>query len=266
MNASKLFRTRCPFRKTAAAVTLSLSCGLFTSTAHAQFVDYAAIAQRLGEFLQTAIREGRDAADQATQISNQATQISNQIQQYQALISKIMNFSISSLFPQPGAQLSLITDVHAFIKQACPGSQDIVQTVLGALNLNNVLDMNGNIIQQQQRICQNITLLQIDNFNMAVNALDELKKYQDMLKKLDAESNANTNPGSVQAVGTLSAQLQASLLTAMKDKEERFKANNSAIATLQSQQSILANIALKGKASTVGTIVQAGAFAAAFSN
>jgi hypothetical protein len=260
----KTTQIRISLPKAACMGTLLLAGILATSPVSAQWLTYdsAAVTKAIDEYAEQAKRWTETAAQYEKEIG----QFQKEVAHYQQMIASVANLKFPTL--AISNNLTPITDTSTFVSQACPGSGGAVSSVLHALGLSS-LDLNGNIAQSQQQICQQVTLLQIDKFNKTADLLTRMGKYGSLFQDIDRLRDAL---GGTTAIG----DLQANTNEAVRDSNKLAKevndwrglmaADDAAIRTLQDQQSILANIALKGKSSVIGNIVQAGAFAAAFSN
>ena len=243
---------------------------LFAGPANAQWVvvDPGAIATAEAGIAK-AIAE---YAEQAKRWSDTLLQYQKEIAHYQQMIASVMSISFSGM--TISNSLTRINDPSSFVSQACPGSSIVAGGVLSAVGLSS-LDLNGNIAQSQRQICQRITLLQIDKFNKTADLLNKMNQYSTLFKQVDA---LRASLGGANSIGDLQANTNEAARDSLKlsgDVENwrgQMMADDVAIRTLQDQQSILANLALKGAHSSgtlggiVGNVVQAGAFAAAFND
>lgn len=192
-------------------------------------------------------------------------QYQKQIAHYQQMIASALNLNFSV---QATGTLTRIVNISDMVAQACPDSGGIAGSVLGITGLSS-LNLGGNIAVNQKTICQQITLLQIDKYNKTADMLERMNQYSGLLQQID---QLRSSLGGASAVGDLQANTNEAVRSTNKlnkeisDWQGQMSANDAAIATLQAQQSILANVALKGKSSAIGEIIQAGAFAAAFND
>ena len=249
-------------RKAGAVLAVLLVSGLMTGQVHAQWLvtDTAAI---------TANSDG-----QALQLAKTAAQYLQQIKQYEAMLTNLKSLNFNLL--PTNNQLTIITDATAQVNQACPGATSLPSMALGALGMDTSL-IDGEIVTQQRVICAQIVMLQVDKYNTVAKMLNHMTDYFSNLKQLsrtlDALSSMADSFGAIgnnTALQNQTSQAQTALATEMANVEQHLKAVDATIAALKDQQSLLANIALKGPAKNSlgalgGQLVQAGAFAAAFS-
>lgn len=252
----KTTRLRTSLRKAACVLPLLLGSLLFTSPARAQLatVDFAAIATAAEEY-----------AEQAKRWSDTVKQYEAQVAHYQQMIARAANLNFSV---EPTSTLDRITDISGMVAQACPGSDNIVDTALSITGLSS-LNLGGNLAKNQQQICQQITLLQIDKYNKTADMLGRMHQYSDLFQQIDQLRNlvdGSSSVGDLQANTNEAARNANKLAKEISDWQGQIAANDAAIHALNEQQSLLANIALKGKSSPLGQIVQAGAFGTAFSD
>jgi hypothetical protein len=218
------------------------------------------------------ILEGTTAASKATQgiqLAKQILQYEQQIQSYVTQLEQLRNIltKIQSL----GSGISLVpktlrpisdADADKLVELTCPAasSAGIFGSVVSAIQST----MGGSLAQSQQNICMAVVRLQVDKYNITASALGQLTLQQSSIQKLGDVVNAistigESNSATSQAQGYL-AQLQTASLT----WKTQMDADEASIKALQQYQSTLAQTRLSGTKNVLGTIVQAGAFAAAF--
>lgn len=239
-------------------VALLIAC-IATKQARAQWqvIDEAAI-----------LSSEKGQAQQLAQLISQYTQM---VTQYQAMLSSLQSLNLN-LIPIDN-QLPLITDPSQQVNQACPGAS-LAGTALGAIGMDPSI-VDGNIVTQQRAICAKIVVLQVDKYNTVAGMLNHMNDYFSGLKQLAATTEqlvgAVANAiGNREALQNQTTQAQTALATEMANVEQHLRAVDATIATLKDQQSLLANVALKGSNATgpgalTGQIIQAAAFSAAFS-
>lgn len=252
----KQYKTH-PFSLATAQILLAIAALGHSAGATAQEVivnDVKSMAKQIQEY-----------AEQAKRWSDTLAQYQKQIAHYQQMIATVMNLNFQSLLPT--AQLQKITDTSTLIRQACPGASSLASTVISSIT---PLNLNGPIKENQDRICQNVVQLRITSYNETVDMLDRLNQYNGLFKKID--DLRNSLMGSSSSQGDMQANTNEAMRNANKLQNEvsnwqaRMNVYETAIKTLESQQSILAGVALKGKSSLTGKAIQAATFAAAFSS
>jgi hypothetical protein len=254
--------------KLAALLTCLLAGGLTTAPAYAQWVvtDPA---------MQTEV-----ATNQVTQIGHMVQQYSQMITQYQSLLSSLQSLDLN--FMPINNKLTPIDNPSQIVQQNCPGAS-ISTTVMSVIGISPSLT-EGEIVGQQRTICANIVMLQVDKYNTVANMLNRMNVYSNAVQQLSDKVNqigqtasnaASAVTGSVgssgdrQGVQNQADQIRNGLATEMAQVQQHLQAVDATISSLKDQQSMLANIALKGSNATgpaalAGQIIQAGAFAAAF--
>lgn len=218
-----------------------------------------------------------DPALQTNVTANQLTQDAHLVQQYTQMITQYTSMlttlrSLNLNIMPINNQLTPISDPSAMVSQACPGAS-LAGSALGAIGLDSSL-VDGEIVSQQRAICTNIVLLQVDKYNTVANMLNQMNNYFAGLQQLTATADkvadmVSNAIGNREMLSNQTQDTQLRLSTEMANAQQHIQAVDATIATLKDQQSILANIALKGSNSTglgalTGQIIQAGAFAAAF--
>lgn len=201
-------------------------------------------------------------AEQAKRWSDTLAQYQRQIAAFQQMVSTITGLSVQSLLPQQPLQK---LDENKLAEQACPGAGNMVADVLSAVT---GIDLNGSVIQNAQRLCVMTTKLKVRMYNDSVDQANRLKVYdsglQKMVNLIDSLGGSSNSNGNTQRLILETNQASTKLQSEVTNYEINMKAYKALLETLQNQQSILAQASLKGKASVLGTVTQAGAFAAAF--
>ena len=204
----------------------------------------------------------QEYAEQAKRWSDTLAQYQKQIAAFQQMVSTISGLSIQSLLPQQPLQK---LDESKLAEQACPGSGNMVSDVLSAVT---GIDLTGPVVQNAQRLCVMTTKLKVKMYNESIEKANRLQVYDSGLKKvvnlissLTGSSNSN---GNTQRLILEATQSDAQLKVEMENYAANMEAYTTLLRTLENQQSILAKASLKGKASPLGTVIQAGALAAAF--
>lgn len=255
-----------PFRprKIAFLSALTLIVGLASTSSQAQWtvIDPASIAKNVAEY-----------GEQAKRWMDTIAQYQRQIAHFQNMINTFTNLPslLSSLMPNTLTRMS-DSDKANLVEQNCPGASGVglVQQILTSTGLS-APSFGQNIAANQQAICAKMTQLQIDMYNDSVDALNKLDQYTASMKSIEDMRNSITE-GDPNSIGKLQGVLDQATRTSgdlnaeMEAYKQKTEAKQKAIDALKSQQSMLANVALKGKPSFTGQLVQAAAFTAAFSN
>jgi hypothetical protein len=247
-----------PLRKTTAVMAWLLLGCVLTGQAHAQWevVDTTAIAS--------------NEKGQAQQLGQLVTEYQQLVTQYTSMLSSIGSLQNIGLSSISNSQMAIITDPSSLVAQNCPSATDPVGMVVGALGLD-AMSMTANIQASQNKICQQITMLQIHKYNTVAQVLNEMNSYFSTLTSLNDKAGeivgAVTNAvGDREALGNQQSQAQAALAAKIANVQGQLSADDAAISTLQAQQSMLGNIAIKGSNSMIGNAMQSVVFAGALSD
>lgn len=245
---------------------LCVLLGSFAAPAavHAQWIvnDPAHQASNLAQF-------AKQLQQSVTEYEQMITAYKLQMQQFQQLLNTFSNLP-SMLTNFAGNTLQPLSDADEakLVTQNCgSGSGSLLQTALGFITP----DSGSNIAQNQYTICVNLTQLQVSQYNDAVAHLNDVDSFAAQMKSIDTMRNQITEDdpnaaGKMEGVLEQTARTNQELATKTQQYAESYRAKEATIEALTKQQSILANVALKGKPTPAGQVVQAAAFAAAFSN
>lgn len=201
-------------------------------------------------------------AKQAERWKDTLEQYRKQIAAYQQMISSFGNLSFKSLLPTKPLQKM---DEGSIVQKACPsGSGHIATDIFSGIT---GLNLSGPVVENAQALCQKVTTIKVRMYNETVDQANRLPKYHALTQSID--QLVSMIPGANSVGNTQKAQLEVqSKMAKFQEEMQAYKthmdAYRSMLDTLVAQQSTLAQIALKGKASPLGSVIQAGAFAAAF--
>jgi len=213
---------------------------------------------QIAEFGQTALRWAATVQQYAQEVAS-----------YEQVLIRVANLEgmgVASI----NNQLQPISDASTFVQNACPGSQNMVSSAMSMVGLSSMLnsDPSANIAVTQQQICQQITLRQIDKYNITVGMLNRLNDYSGLLSQIEQLRN---DLSVLSGVGDLNSNtnqvLRTSnqLTTEMSNWKANLDADDAVISALQQQQSVFAKLALNGKPpGLLGGVVQGAIFVAAF--
>ena len=244
-------------------ISLSLACSLAAGAACAQVI----VADPILEGAQTTsnVTQGTQLAKQLLQLEQQIQSYATQLEQLRNILTRIQNLGDNISITPKSLQPLDSTQSDKLIAQACAGPGlsvgGMVTGVISGLLGNS---SNQPITERQQLICKQIVLLQIDEYNITANALDELTVQQSTVQKLRDVINSISTMGESSSASSQAQQFMSQLQAASDTWKKQVEADASMIATLQQQQSVLSRVALNGSNTVLGNIVQAGAFALAF--
>lgn len=221
-------------------------------------------------------------ANQITQITHMVQEYTQMITQYTSLLSDLKSLNLNVM--PVNNQLPIISDAQAQVAKSCPGFSMVGQA-LGMIGIDPSLT-DGEIVAQQNYICANIVKLQVEKYNTVARMLNHMNDYfsginqlTDQLNKISGKVSAIIgggggsagSAGDRQAAQNQADQAQLALAAEMANAQQHLQAIDTTIATLKDQQSMLANIALKGGnqldlGTLGGQVIQAAAFQAAFNH
>lgn len=238
--------------------SLALSCTLAAGNASAVFGvgdTVVEVGPSLYNHIMNQINTYSQKIEDAKEYGEQATRWRNTISHYQQQLAALRAF-------KDQAMAMGITDK---IEERAPayGMADACPDASGSMSLSSLfssfsLDMNGNIVEQQQEICQRIVLAQNAKYNEAVKMLKNIKKRSG---ELDGVSGARDSVGTSQGkLDTNTNDVDAVLARVtidMQYTETSINAYDGYIVALKEDQERLALRAMRGgKKSWVGTVVQ----------
>jgi hypothetical protein len=216
-------------------LTVALACALAASNATAQVLvtDNASISNNKAGF-------AAQLAKTVDQYAKQIEQYTLQVQQYEQMLTKVE--SLGTNFQLLPNNLQKI-DADTLVQANCSGSSGGIVSNL----LNNATSMlTQSITQNQQNICAQIVITQVDKYNATVDMLNTLSSDSAAVKKLDDLANSFTNLGQSSSVTTQAADLSNQVSAQVNAWNARIKADDAVISSLQGMQSTLAQMALNG--------------------
>jgi len=173
------------------------------------------------------------------------TAFAKQVQQYEQMLTSVVNLNMSSLIPN--APLQQISDPSSLIQAKCNGGSS---GVVGALMTSLSSLISGQMDQSQKAICAQIVTTQVDKYNRTVTMMNQLNTYGSSLQTLQSSVSSFSNMGESSSTTTAAAGYSAQLQTEMSNWESQMKADDAIIKTLSDQQSILSQMALNGGGSS----------------
>ena len=217
-------------RKTGLALALSLACGLFATSASAQWavIDNASISSNSTNFL--------------NQLNQTVKQWQTELQEYAQMQSSIAGLSTGmSLTPN---QLQPVPDATSLIQANCAGGSGSGLTG----NIMNSLSslMTQSITQSQQQICAQIVSTEVDKYNKTVAMLNQMNTYSNMFQQVQQVGQSISTFADSGRANNQAQTYSNALTTEMSNWQAQMKADDAIINTLQEQQGILARVALSG--------------------
>ncbi|MGF6712213.1 hypothetical protein QFZ41_003177 [Luteibacter sp. W1I16] len=251
------------FLKVTAAAALTLACGTHTEPARAgvPVIDYTAIVNALQNYWE---QYGRwiDTAQHYQQVLDHYTK---QAAFWETQLNKLqhLNFTLFKLkhqFTEVAEDFGV--EVECPGRVASGGLAGVLDSALDKL----LPDMNGDVIEQQQKICALIVQAKNIKYNDTVRYLNyvaekgtEMENVQTSLIGKIGESEGNTTAFAAQLT-----EFGQTLSTARAQWESNQKQADAQIDMLLTMQANLSRRAMNGSPSVLGTVVDAAALKAAF--
>jgi hypothetical protein len=245
--SSRRTSSRSSLRRSHIALSFALVCGLFASATPAQVI----ISDPLG------------IIKQAAQLEQEVQSAANTYATLQSILTTAQ--SLGSNISLVSTPLKKITNSGPIIDSACPGASGsgIAGEALSAIA--SALNANQSIASRQQVICSTIVVYQIDEYNKTVDALNAVGQYSaTTLSKLNDLANLADTLGKTSTAQAQAANMSVALSAAMNTWQTQISSDQAMVSALQTQQSILAKVAMNGNPTILGTVIQASALKVAF--
>jgi hypothetical protein len=242
----------------------ALTIGLFTAHARAQWIvnDPASMIQDATNFATTVEQYGKEIEQYAKEVA----QFEAVLTHYQQQLISLQHMDF--LLPPMSNTFTEIPLTQG-VEEACPSTgQSPVGSLVSSLLQFAQIDFGQPITVSQQKICQQIEMRKNDKYNLTVRMLNRLKDtYGANVQALSsALASVGTGQGALAGNQANVNVNSMALQTEMQQWQGQILADDGVIGMLEHQQTQLASRALKGSNSILGNVIQAGAFAAAFSN
>ena len=239
-------------------IGLAFSCTLAAGNASAVFGvgdTVVEVGPSLYNHIMNQINTYSQKIEDAKEYGEQAMRWRNTISHYQQQLAALRAF-------QDQAMAMGITDK---IEERAPayGMADACPDASGAMSFSSLfspfsLNMNGNIVEQQQEICQRIVLAQNAKYNEAVKMLKNIKKRSGELDRVSsARDSVGTSQGKLDSNTNDVDAILARVTLDMQYMQASVGAYDEYILGMKEDQGRLATRAMSGgKKSWVGTVVQ----------
>lgn len=249
-------KSRRSIRKVSVVVSFALAFGLTASSASAQvFVtDKLAITSNHQDAATSYLKQGM-------QYAKQLQEYQTQLQQYQQILTTVQGLATGGILLTSGT-LTPISNASNLIQQSCPGANG--GGVLGDMTSIVTSSFSQSITTNQQNICAQIVMAQVEKYNKTVKVVNDTQVFGQQLQQLTAHLGRLTTQGDSDRESADASFHSSQIASEMVDWESQMEKYDAIINTLQTQQGILAKVALNGSNTILGNVVQAGAFAAAF--
>lgn len=238
------------------ALFLILLTGLFAGTTHAQVLvtDTTSISTNQAGFQS-------QLAKTIQQYTTQLQEYQTQLTQYQQMLTSVQGLASGGITLTSG-QLTPISDASNLIQQSCPGANG--GGILGDMTSIVTSSFSQSITTNQQNICAQIVLAQVDKYNKTVKVVNDTQVFGQQLQQLTSSLSLISTQGDSNRATSNAGFQSSQIASEMVDWQSQMQKDDAIIATLQQQQGILAKVALNGSNTVLGNVVQATAFAAAF--
>lgn len=236
-----------------AATIISLGLGLSAGQANAQLIVNDPVV--LGAHVQQIAKDAVEFGNQAKRWTDTANHYKQQLIKLQRL--NLGTSQMTDAFP-PRAQDYGMEDM-------CPGPGGGIKDQLTGVLKQAMPKMEGNIVDEQQAICQRMVYAENAKYNESVKMLRTLMQRNQQFQTIEGQRDGvGNNQGALAANDN---EAQRFLIRTSMDLDywqARMKAYNDYIESLKWDQSRLAKRALAGKKGNVlGQVVQAAALKAA---
>ena len=150
------------------------------------------------------------------------------------------------------------------VNERCRGNGS--GSIVGELFSTLGLDLGGDIVAQQRRICSLIVVLENKKYNDSVDSMNKLMNQTQLgTDRLSSQIQASNTNGKMETnAATASLNIQQILID-FQQTEQRMKMYDDLIGVLRESQKALATQALKGQSSPLGTMINTGVLAGALS-
>lgn len=246
--------------RTAAALTVALGCVLSSRPAAAQWIVSDPATELSTAFTQVSTTTSQiEAASEYVQtaVRWKATW-DHYYQQIARFMSMVRNPTLSSKVSFSPVPLDF------GVQEKCGGTGGFSFS-LSSLANTLVPDFNGNIMENQRKICAQIQMLENQKYNATVRYVQEIApSLKQDLENIDQQRRANNEQGTLQAIQEASLRLQNQQKLSEDELTTQVKSCDTLIAALTEMQKNLARQALKGKPDPViGTLVKTATLEAA---
>lgn len=210
--------------------------------------------------IQNILTQLKDMAAKASKYSKDYAHYAAQIQHYQQQLIKVKGM-LSMVQLPGGVPVQTVNEDSFLVAEECGIDGGFSLQALGsAIGINAA----GNLIQQQKDICATIRRMRNKKHNETVEYLHQtLGQIEKEVKQLAAQRNASSDKGAIDANDNDTLRHGVTADITIEQWRTRMAVYDTYIASLESQQAALAKSALRGKKTTIGTVVKTAALKAA---
>lgn len=233
----------------ATAVVAALIAGASDTSAGMPVIDIANVIQSTLNQINTYTARFQDIAEYTEEMARWK----RTLEQYQNQLIQMQGIVMAFGLP-PGQPVTKVQPDY-MVAERCGGG-------ISMSSLTKVFQINatGNIIEQQKQLCANIQRMENIKFNYTV---DFVTKYapqmQEALKKSEARRNSSNTQGNVAAADNDALRIGNTADANFQEWQANIQVYDSYIASMENNQRILARVAMKGKETVLGTMIQTGA-------
>ncbi|AAM42563.1 hypothetical protein [Xanthomonas campestris] len=246
-------RLRHPIFRLAAGLLLTI--GLCAGSANAQVV----IVNPTGE--------GKDIAEYAEQAKRWTETIKQYQQELDHYKQQLINLTSLNFLRPPLDDKFVLREPGYGLEFTCPGAQ--ASGIAGILEQIKSIapTMNGNMAEEQLKVCARIVMAQNSQYNESVTMLKRLVQRNTEFEAIERQrGRVGTKQGALAANDNEVKRFTARNALEMSHWEAKMKAYDVYIAGLKDDQTLLAKRALEGdKGNLLGQVVQAAALKIALS-
>lgn len=194
-------------------------------------------------------------AESAKEYSEQAMRWRNTIAHYQQQLATVRSFKNEAMAMGITEKIEERPSIYG-MEESCPDAASTFS--LSSLFSSFSLDMKGNIVVQQQDICQRIVLAQNAKYNEMVRMLKNIKKRSAELDRVsNSRDSVGTSQGKLESNSNDLDAILARLAVDMQYAETSIVGYEGYIFSLKEDQQRLATRAMRGgDKSWRGTVVQ----------
>ena len=201
--------------------------------------------------LNTLTQKGQDYAQYAKEVQHMTQQLTQPLQAFQ-----MSSMSFGPQFQRRSEQEG--------VSERCQGSGS--GSIVGELFTTLGLDLGGDVVAQQRRLCTMIVVLENKKYNDSVEAMNKLvnETQTEITTQAGKIRSSDTNGANDSNHASATSNIQQ-ILVNYQSTQERMRMYDDLISVLKESQKALATRALKGQSSALGTMVNTGVLAGALS-
>lgn len=240
-------------RQIALALSLGVVVSLVGTKARAQWIveDPTAIAKSVEEYANQAQRWMQTAQQYESVVQHYAAQV----QFWQQQLNKLQHLNFTLFTMQNQFQK---IDPEYGVQDACPGIQGSLSGDITSILQSFLPNMGGDVVKQQQQLCQMIVMTKNKKYNDTVDYLQAVGASANDLLNLETRVMQNSpDPGDAQSNQVDTSTYQARIDQAEKDWNANMTQDQAQLDMLTQMQSILSRRAMGGSPGIMGSVVNA---------